>query len=81
MSIIATQKLFFTHAWETYLIGGLLIFLIGLLLGRALWQHCQSQADRVEALNKTLEERKDVLNEKNQQLASLLEELSEKSHS
>ena len=77
MSILATPKLFYTHAWETYLIGGLLIFLLGLLLGWLLWRHCRANADRVEALNDDLRKRQSLLNEKSQQLAQLVDQLPE----
>ena len=78
MSIIASQKLFYTHAWETYLIGGLVIFLIGFLLGWLIWRHCRVQAARVEALNDNLRERKNELAENNRKLAGLFDELSNK---
>ena len=77
MNIIATPKLFYTHALETYLIGGLLIFLIGLFLGWLLWRHCRAQAERVESLNDILRERQGVLTDKNSQLAKLVEDLSQ----
>ena len=77
MSIIASQKLFYTHAWETYLIGGLIIFLLGLFLGWLLWRHCRAQADRVEAINETLREQQSVLTDNNRKLSGLIDELSD----
>ncbi len=77
MSIIATDKLFYTHALETYLIGGLLIFLIGLLFGWLLWRHCRAQAERVEAINDILRDRQEVLTKKSRQLVKLVDGLSE----
>ena len=77
MSIIASQKLFYTHAWEAYLIGGLIIFLLGLFLGWLLWRHCRAQADRVEAINETLREQQSVLTDNNRKLSGLIDELSD----
>ena len=77
MSILATDKLFYTHAWETYLIGGLLIFLLGLLLGWLLWRHCRAQAERVEALNDILRTRQSELSKKSDQLAQLVQQIPE----
>ncbi len=78
MTIIATDNLFFTHAWETYLIGGLIIFLIGLLVGWFLWRHCRAQAEEVENINRTLHERETALTETNSKLSDLINELPEK---
>jgi len=78
MTIIASDKLFYTHAWETYLIGGLIIFLIGLLLGWLLWRHCRAQAERVEEINSTLRDRKSVLADNNRQLNGIIEKIPKK---
>lgn len=75
MSIIASTQLFYTHALETYLIGGLIIFLIGLLIGWVLWRHCEAQADRVESLNANLVNRKAILMEQTQKLTQLADEI------
>ncbi len=75
MSILVTKKLFYTHAWEAYLVGGLLIFLLGLFIGRSLWRHCRAYADRVEAMNDDLRKRKGVFADKNRQLAELVDKL------
>ena len=75
MSIIANTELFYTHALETYLIGGLIIFLIGLFIGWILWRHCEAQADRVETLNANLVHRKSVLMKQTQKLNQLVDEI------
>ena len=75
MTIIASPKLFYTHAWETYLIGGLFIFLLGLLLGWVLWRHARAHADHVEELNRTLRERQGALANNNKKLAKIVDEL------
>ena len=80
MTIIASSpsKLFYTHAFEAYLIGGLIIFLFGLLLGWILWRHARANADRVEEINRGLRERKSVLTDNNRQLKGIIEKLPKK---
>ncbi len=77
MTILASRKLFYTHAFETYLIGGLIVFLIGLLVGWILWRDYRAHAERIEAMNDKLRERQDVLTDNNRQLAGLIEDLPE----
>ena len=75
MTIIANSKLFYTHAWETYLIGGFIIFLIGFFLGWLLWRRARGQAQQVEEMNRTLRERQSVLSSNNRKLAALVDVL------
>lgn len=77
MTILAKPKLFFTHAVETYLIGGLIIFLIGLVAGWLLWRHARAHAERVQKLNQILRERHNALIENREKVTALVDELPE----
>ncbi len=77
MTIFSSQNLFYTHAWETYLIGGLLIFLCGLFLGRLLWRGQRARSERIEQRNETLRKSLATLESTNRDLAKLIAELPE----
>ncbi len=73
------QTLFYTHAWETFFLGGLVIFLFGLLVGWCLWRSFRVQADRVESLNESLRERRRVIKSHNREFSEFMKELSDDS--